>query len=80
MSSAADTTEGVDMRCQKIRIHPDAQQARVLRKWMQAARYTYNAGLRLIKDGKAKANLKLKKLVVVRRKEDGASAREGGSR
>jgi transposase len=76
MSSAADSTEGTDTRCQKIRIHPDAQQARVLRKWMQAARYTYNAGLRLIKDGKAKANLKIKKLVVVRREEDGPSARE----
>jgi transposase len=37
---------------------------------MKAARDTYNRALRLVKDGKAKPNLLLKKLVVTRRAED----------
>jgi putative transposase len=70
-----DTPEQV-MRCQKIRLHPTAPQARTLRKWMAAARKTYNLALRLVKDKKAKPDLGLKKLVVTARKEDNQSTKE----
>jgi len=81
MSSRAGTTEPEDtpkslVRCQKIRLRPTTKQAQKLREWMKAARDTYNSGLRLIKDGKAKPSLLLKKLVVTRRKEDGLKARQ----
>ena len=74
-SSRADTMECDDtpkdlVRCQKIRLSPTTKQAQTLRRWMKAARDTYNKGLRLIKDGKTKLNLVLKKRVVTRRKED----------
>jgi putative transposase len=59
-----ESEEETQKLCQKIRIHPTAAQAVILRKWMKGARDTYNMGLRLIKDGKAKPNLALKKLVV----------------
>lgn len=58
------------IRCQRIRLRPSHQQARVLRFWMKGARDTYNQALRLVKDGKAKPNKLLKKLVVTRRTED----------
>lgn len=74
-SSHADTMECDDtpkdlIRCQKIRLCPTTSQAKTLRQWMKAARDTYNQGLRLIKDGKAKPNRLLKKLVVTRRDTD----------
>lgn len=72
MFSPADTTECADtVQCQKIRLKPTQQQAVILRKWMKAARATYNQALHLVKSGKAKPNLSLKKLVVTARKEDG---------
>jgi transposase len=43
---------------------------------MKAARDTYNLALHLIKEKKAKPNLKLKKLVVTARKEDNAEIRK----
>jgi putative transposase len=67
--ACGDTPETVT-RCQKIRLHPTARQATILRGWMLAARKTYNLALRLVKDKKAKPNLTLKKLVVTSRKED----------
>lgn len=84
MFSPADTTgcdatekdpdeEVKDKLCQKIRLKPTAQQARILRKWMTSARKTYNLGLRMIKDKKAKPNLKLKKLIVTARVNDNAN-------
>jgi putative transposase len=81
MSSHVDTTESEDtpkslVRCQKIRLRPTTKQAQKLREWMKAARDTYNSALRLIKDGKAKPNLLLKKLVVTRRKEDGPKVQQ----
>jgi len=84
MSSRAGTTESEDtqktpkslVRCQKIRLRPTTKQAQKLRQWMIAARNTYNSGLRLIKDGKAKPTLLLKKLVVTRRKEDGPKVQQ----
>jgi putative transposase len=81
MSSRADTTDSDDtpkslVRCQKIRLRPTTKQAQKLREWMKAARDTFNSGLRLIKDGKAKPSLLLKKLVVTRRKEDGPKTRK----
>jgi len=80
-SSRADTTESEDtpkslVRCQKIRLRPTTKQAQKLREWMKAARDTYNSALRLIKDGKAKPNLLLKKLVGTRRKEDGLKVQQ----
>lgn len=68
-TTACDDT-GPLVRVQKIRIHPSTQQAQILRTWMKAARDTYNLALRLVKDGKAKPNLLLKKLVVTRRATD----------
>ena len=87
MSSHAETTESEDtpkmpqtpkrlVRCQKIRLRPTTKQAQKLREWMKAARDTYNSALRLIKDGKAKPSLLLKKLVVTRRKEDGPKVQQ----
>jgi putative transposase len=81
MSSRADTTDSDDtpksiVRCQKIRLRPTTKQAQKLREWMKAARDTYNSALRLVKDGKAKPSLLLKKLVVTRRKEDGPKAQQ----
>jgi putative transposase len=70
MFSAADITECADMKVQKIRLKPSPEQAKILRTWMKAARWTYNAGLELVKQKKAKPNLGLKKLTVTRRKED----------
>lgn len=69
-TTACDDTGPRHVRVQKIRIHPSTQQAQILRTWMKAARDTYNRALRLVKDGKAKPNRLLKKLVVTRRSED----------
>ena len=68
--------EKESMRCQKIRLKPTPDQAKILRKWMQAARTTYNMALHLIKDGKAQPNLSLKKLVVTSRREDNLQIQE----
>lgn len=87
MSSRAATTacdgmptsedgEPKKTRCQKIRLKPTPRQAAILRKWMVAARQTYNMALRLINDKKAQPNLGLKKLVVTARKEDSDKIRK----
>ena len=75
----SETASGDDKkttRCQKIRLKPTSDQARILRKWMQDARTTYNMALRLVKDGKAKPNLLLKKMVVTSRLEDSVDIME----
>jgi transposase len=55
---------GVKMKAVKTRMYPTTAQAKVLRDWMKAMRYTYNQGLTLVKNGKAKADLELKKVIV----------------
>ena len=57
-------------RCEKVRLYPTPQQARILRQWMMDARHTYNRANRLVKEKKAKPNKVLKKLVVTEREED----------
>ncbi len=52
------------LKAVKTRMYPTAMQAKVLRKWMKAMRYTYNQGLSLVRQGKAPLNLDLKKIVV----------------
>ena len=64
------------MRCQKVRIYPTSTQASIMRKWLKAARYTYNQALRLVKDKKAKPNKVLKKLVVTSRQNDNERIKE----
>ncbi len=86
MSSVADITGCGDTdkkenvlpltRCRKVRMRPQPHQAQILRKWMKAARWTYNKALRLVLEGKRKANLGLNKWVVTSRETDSTSIRE----
>ena len=68
----ASFTEAGDTatKARKIRLKPVNGQEKVLRKWMESARQTYNEALRLVKAKKAKANLLLSKLVVTARDTD----------
>jgi len=68
--------KGLISKCQKIRLHPTQHQALILRKWMKAARDTYNITLRLVKDKKVKLNKLAKKLVVTSREEDGETVKK----
>lgn len=63
----ADDTK---IKARKIRLKPTKKEERVLRKWMDSSRKTYNEALRLIKAKKAKPNLLLSKLVVTSRETD----------
>ena len=62
--------EGTRTKARKIRLKPRKEQEKVLRKWMNSARQTYNEALRLVKAKKAKPNLLLNKLVVTSRETD----------
>jgi putative transposase len=69
-SKSSSKSKNLVTLCQRIRLFPTPDQARILRKWMKGARDTYNRALRLVKDGKAKPTKLLKKLVVTERDED----------
>ncbi len=62
--------EGTRTKARKIRLKPRKEQEKVLRKWMNSARQTYNEALRLVKAKKAKPTLLLNKLVVTSRETD----------
>ena len=72
MCFPASCTEagGTRTKARKIRLKPQQEQEKVLRKWMNSARQTYNEALRLVKAKKAKPNLLLNKLVVTSRETD----------
>ncbi len=65
------------LKAVKTRMYPTAMQAKVLRKWMKAMRYTYNQGLSLVRQGKAPLNLDLKKIVVSSRLYGYKEAKDG---
>lgn len=68
--TSGEDAEGTRTMARKIRLKPQKEQEKVLRKWMNSARQTYNEALRLVKAKKAKPNLLLSKLVVTSRETD----------
>lgn len=58
------------VKARKIRLKPEKGEEKVLRKWMESARQTYNEALRLVKAKKAKPTLLLNKQVVTSRETD----------
>lgn len=73
-STAGDATKGL-VKAKKFRLHPTPEQAKVLRMWVEGARWTYNEALRLVHRSGRKCNLGLKKLVVTSRDTDSEKIR-----
>ena len=69
-SSLTSLTEKDVTRAKKIRIRPTSEQIKILRKWMEDYRKTWNMALKLVKEDKRKISLDLKKDVVTKRKND----------
>lgn len=69
-SSLANSTEKDVTRARKIRFKPTSEQIKILRKWMEDYRQTWNMALKLVKENKRKVSLDLKKDVVTRRSTD----------
>lgn len=74
-SSLANLTEKDVIKARKIRIRPTSEQIKILRKWMEDYRQTWNMALKLVKEDNRKISLNLKKDVVTRRENDNESLR-----